>query len=553
MIINHNMQAMNTHRQLGVVGGYQAKSMEKLSSGYRINRAGDDAAGLAISEKMRGQIRGLGQASRNAQDGISLIQTAEGALNETHSILQRMRELSVQAASDTNTSDDRSKIQSEIDQLTSEINRIGNSTEFNTMSLLDGSRSISSRAVTSTVRTIATSGSFTAAYAVGVAAQGGMTDTAFIVSGALTLDGTGDVGLAGASANSTFSILKASSNTFTIEIEIATSGAVSLTSTETLTFTAGTDFTYDNHGISFTIAAEDFSKFTANGTGVIVDLTAADVTATTKSVANDWTANSATALLTISTGVTITTAGYPELEDARSIEINATSVSLTVDVLDSAGASLMTDSFTFSVAITAATAYDHNGISFTYSNNLVADTAQITFTLDTTTTNASSAVTDNSLAFQIGANENQSMSLSLEDMRASALGISSLSAGVDGDAGFRASKTVTNGTDSTTSEYALDVTTFEAAKASITKIDTALEKVSAERSKLGSVQNRLEHTISNLDTSAENLQSSESRIRDVDMAKEMMEYTKNNILMQAAQSMLAQANQAPQGVLSLLR
>ena len=141
MRINNNLMAMNTHRQLSIGTNQGAKSMEKLSSGYRINRAGDDAAGLAISEKMRGQIRGLNQASRNAQDGISLIQTAEGALNESHAILQRMRELAVQSANDTNTTTDRSEIQKEMNQLTSEITRIGNNTEFNTQKLINGEKS----------------------------------------------------------------------------------------------------------------------------------------------------------------------------------------------------------------------------------------------------------------------------------------------------------------------------------------------------------------------------------------------------------------------------
>ena len=132
MRINHNIAALNTHRQLNTASSAQSKSMEKLSSGLRINKAGDDAAGLAISEKMRGQIRGLDMASKNSQDGISMLQTAEGALNETHDILQRMKELATQAANDTNTTDDRGEIQKEINQLTSEINRIGNTTEFNT-------------------------------------------------------------------------------------------------------------------------------------------------------------------------------------------------------------------------------------------------------------------------------------------------------------------------------------------------------------------------------------------------------------------------------------
>ena len=269
MVVQHNLSAMNTNRQLSGVQSAQSKSTEKLSSGYRINRAGDDAAGLSISEKMRSQIRGLNKASSNAQDGISLVQVAEGALNETHSILQRMNELATQAANDTNTSTDRTAIQAEIDQLTSEINRIQSTTQFNTMNLLDG---------------------------------------------------------------------------------------------------------------------------------------------------------------------------------------------------------------TFS------------------SKNL-----------------------------QVGSLSGQSIGISIKNMDASSLGVN-----------------------------ALKVSSFASAGSSMDKIQSAINLVSTQRSTLGALQNRLEHTINNLNTTSENTQSAESRIRDVDMATEMVEYSKNNILAQAGQSMLAQANQATQGVLSLL-
>ena len=278
MIIQHNMSAANANRMLGMVVTDQSKSMEKLSSGYRINRAADDAAGLSISEKMRGQIRGLEQASTNSQDGISLIQTAEGALNETHSILQRMRQLAVQAANGTETDDDRDAINAEVTQLKDEITRIAETTQFNTMNLLDG---------------------------------------------------------------------------------------------------------------------------------------------------------------------------------------------------------------------TQAT----NGITF-----------------------------------QVGANEGQEINVKIADMSADVIG-------------------TTGGT----MVNAVDISTQDGASAAITVLDDAIKMVSTQRSALGAIQNRLEHTIDNLDTSAENLQTSESRIRDVDMAEEMVTYTKNNILQQAAQSMLAQANQTTAGVLSLLQ
>ncbi|MBG0917682.1 flagellin [Exiguobacterium sp. N5] len=274
MIINHNLNAMNAHRNMSFNTTNSGKAMEKLSSGLRINRAGDDAAGLAISEKMRGQIRGLDQASRNAQDGISLIQTAEGALNETHSILQRMRELAVQSSNDTNTDADRTELQKEVTELTSEITRIANNTEFNTKTLMSGG-------------------------------------------------------------------------------------------------------------------------FSGAGSG---------------------------------------------------------------------------------------------------------------------------------LKFHIGANAAQNIELTIGNMTASGLSVE-----------------------------AVDISTQSGANSAITVINDAIESVSSERAKLGATQNRLEHTINNLNVGAENLQAAESRVRDVDMAKEMMNFTKNNILNQAAQAMLAQANQQPQAVLQLLR
>ncbi|MBY6274033.1 MAG: flagellin [Bacillaceae bacterium] len=284
MRINHNISALNTYRQLSFNNTQTAKNLEKLSSGYRINRAGDDAAGLAISEKMRGQIRGLEMATKNAQDGISLIQTAEGALNETHAILQRIRELAVQSANDTNTDNDRAELQKEVDQLLQEIDRIANTTQFNTKNLLDGSLS---------------------------------------------------------------------------------------------------------------------------GSGLI---------------------------------------------------------------------------------------------------------------------------------FHIGANQDQNVTLDISSMKAEALGLKTSGSGGSGG-----------------SLQNLQINTQSAANAAINTVDKAIDKVSSERAKLGAMQNRLEHTINNLGAAAENLTAAESRIRDVDMAKEMMEFTKNSILTQAAQAMLAQANQLPQGVLQLLR
>lgn len=324
MIINTNVSALNTYRQMGVNNNAGSKAMEKLSSGLRINRAGDDAAGLAISEKMRAQVRGLDQASRNAQDGISMIQTAEGALQETHNILQRMRELATQASNDTNVEVDRNEIQKEINELTSEINRISNTTEFNTQKLLSG-------------------------------------------------------GTDGSKFSATFQI-----------------GA--------------------NNGQSMTI---DIQNMSAKALGLEGDLA---------------------------------------------------------------------------------------GGTVTYADGAIGDSV-LELKPDTT---------------------------------------------APGSAQFSGGG-VTNGTDSTKTGSALDVTSHTAASAAIEVINNAIETVSAQRSNLGAYQNRLEHTISNLNNSSENLSAAESRIRDVDMAKEVMEMTRANILGQASQAMLAQANQKPQSVLQLLQ
>ncbi|MET1181392.1 flagellin [Peribacillus simplex] len=421
MIINHNISALNTHRQLSSATNAQSKSMEKLASGMRINRAGDDAAGLAISEKMRGQIRGLDQASRNSQDAISLIQTAEGALNETTDILQRMRELATQASTDTNTTNDRGEIQKEMDSLTSEINRIGNTTEFNTQKLLNGAKD-----------------SATAAQAA---------------------------------------------------VEAVPAVAGSVTSTGTLSTNAGDTVVVD--GKTFTVAAADDA---AAGEFTDLDGLIAAIGADAELSAKYTATNEG---------------GQLKLEQKPGTE-----------------------------SATAATITGTGGLSVDAAET-VDGSAEV---------KAKEAVEAGAgLQFQIGANENQSLTLEIGDMRASALGLTGTGAG------YTAKSNVSNGTDSTGVESGLDVSNAKNASAAITKIQSAIDTVSAERSKLGANQNRLEHTINNLGTSSENLTAAESRVRDTDMAKTMMEQTKNSILAQASQAMLAQANQQPQGVLQLLR
>jgi flagellin len=380
MRINHNIAALNTYRQLSNNNVITQRSLEKLSSGLRINRAGDDAAGLAISEKMRGQIRGLEMASKNSQDGISLIQTAEGALNEVHSILQRMRELAVQAANDTNTNKDRFELQKEANQLVEEITRIGNNTEFNTMKLLNGS--------------------LTSVFHIGA-----------------------------------------------------------------------------NEGQNLSLAVGDMRSEALN------------VVATSAVVTADYGTTNAT---------TITPTNLDNLKGgAYTAEVAASG---TVTLKDEAGITVATG--TLADSDTSVT------LSITNADYLVDGTTAVDLVIDIKDTDSTTAVATN----------------------AGTISMNVLGKG-----------------------EGISIMTQTDASSAITKIQTALDRVSSERSKLGAVQNRLEHTINNLGTAAENLTAAESRIRDVDMAKEMMEFTKMNILQQAAQAMLAQANQQPQGVLQLLR
>ncbi|AKF96273.1 flagellin [Brevibacillus laterosporus] len=377
MRINHNVSALNTHRQLGVNTGASGKNLEKLSSGLRINRAGDDAAGLAISEKMRGQIRGLEMASKNAQDGISLIQTAEGALTETHSILQRMRELAVQASSDTNEGVDRQKLQAEVDELSKEIKRISTDTEFNNQKVLDGSFEDKT-------------------FHIG-ANQGqniklsinNMSNTELGVNGLAKETTAGDITFTNRSGDEAFKV----------EFAIGAKGS-------------GTSAKVDKDGkVTVTLASADGTNTTAKFDDVLGALKAVGVESKLG-------------------------AGKKGSDTAAKLAETSIAKAAATDVDDTRG---------------------------------------------------------------------------------------------------------------------VNISTQKAADKAITTINNALNKVSEERSKLGANQNRLEHTINNLGTTAENLTAAESRIRDVDMAKEMMDFTKNNILTQAAQTMLAQANQQPQSVLQLLR
>ncbi|OBR95013.1 flagellin [Clostridium ragsdalei P11] len=807
MIINHNLAANNAIRNMNVNSGNASKAMQKLSSGLRINSAADDAAGLAISEKMRGQINGLDQASANAQDGISMLQTAEGALNETTSILQRMKQLATQSANDTNVGDDRTQIQAEMNQLTSEINRIGNTTEFNTQKLLNGGGvdpKLASKAGALTVpsqleggqvgatqltKTFSITSNFTTADdgktitfnlggkdltftlnknisgANSTATQIGISDTATNVNSAdavekalglaiaadadlsskyqLTVASNADVvvvakalsfsngKLTGTDAGINGSVTYSSSAamaTATVAEAVTTAGA-GANASATIDFTGktvadlkGTGFVIDGKKVdlydSTDGAYSGYADFAVdlkgagnaeaivdkivsalyNGTGAAVDkfgVSVADgdsylpneyvsktdgtklqITAKTTGIAGNAYTLSDNSAVAVSNFVgsdkltnesVVSAKGLKDGQQtvtitnkAASTSTSSSAVSGTVAAGDltglsiSANTSLATGTYrltndgsgtvdmaqlqvlgsdgttwstvsgydhisisgsaqtagdlTFALAtggITATATVGTDAVTFQVTQNHyeaqltekdgtigsavnvvsgqqnVRVTAQdgvgeavinvgdissslstgssTTFTFNTSAAGVKNETVGGTFTakFQIGANQGQSFQMDVKDMRAQALGISGTTAGasqgvVDG-AKFTTAKSVSNGTDNVSVESSLDISTHDTATAAIKVIDNAINAVSTQRAQLGAYQNRLEHTINNLGTSSENLTSAESRIRDVDMAKEMSNFSKNNILSQAAQAMLAQANQQPQQVLQLLR
>ncbi|TCI41552.1 flagellin protein [Exiguobacterium sp. SH3S2] len=575
MIINHNLNSMNAHRNMSFNTAQTGKSMEKLSSGLRINRAGDDAAGLAISEKMRGQIRGLDQATRNSQDGISMIQTAEGALNETHSILQRMRELGVQASNDTNVGVDRAEIQKEINQLSSEINRVGNTTEFNTQSLLKGqskevltktgidfstitTETAGTDVVNNQVKAVIDLGagvadghtlavnlngkSFTVTFgdAGGTAAAG---DASARTASGVTID-LGGAANTVSDVNVSESLAKELQTFIDNDAQLKDNYKVSITGGN-VTIEAVKGGEYEGSKGSMAITASDDTAVTTTMNTVAYDedstvVTGSTVAATSATKSIDLAGTTAADL--IGKGLTI---GDQQVEFYDASKGAYSGKAIGVDV---GGAASEADIVNAIVAQTDGKFKDVTLARATANDNLVISSVE-------TGAKASVEFADGGInknfeaSFQVGANKGQSMTIEIADMRSEALGIT----GKAGAEGFTAGSVVTDGTDNQVKEAALDVSTAAKASSAVEVINKAIETVSAQRSNLGSFQNRLEHTINNLSTSAENLQAAESRIRDVDMAKEMMNFTKNNILNQAAQAMMSQANQQPQAVLQLLR
>ena len=444
---------MNSNRMLGITTKTQAKATEKLSSGYKINRAADDAAGLSISEKMRKQIRGLTQASANAQDGISAVQTAEGALTEVHDMLQRMNELAVKAANGTNSEDDRAYIQAEVDQLVTEIDRVATTTKFNETYLLKGTNN------NGTV--------------------GGLTFTT-------AKDNVGSKIYAGATAATV---------TFDADgiatMDLATTAALSVTTSTGKWGDATTDSTTGSGSLTI-----EGKQLTVNGKSFILYDGATD----SQLKADELTA----AANGTDTGVATS---FPTGEVA---DVNTTNTGAPY---------YFTDKSKFISAIKDEIA--SLGLAKDLKEVKVDGDGKVTLTAFSDLNKA----VDLSLHVGADSTKDNKINLSIEMMSARGLGVNGIK--VDGK-------------------------TFDNATASIDTIKAAIQKVSEQRSALGAVQNRLEHTINNLDNVVENTTSAESAIRDTDMASQMVSYSNNNILAQAGQAMLAQANQSNQGVLSLL-
>lgn len=557
-----NMQAVNAHRVLTNTRTSMAAATEKLSSGFRINRAGDDAAGLAISEKMRGQVRGLQQASRNAQDGISLIQTAEGATQEIHAMLQRARELAVQTASDTMTDDDRSKVQLEVDALVGQIDTIASNTEFNTIKLLDSSSNTMSDfsgipQATVDYLTANMPGWINDSLTVlrdnfGIALPDSPTQRKMTVryysSGADTAGAS--MGTADGGATLIFSVNLANL-TDTNGALIADDQMDRLIAHEMMHALEFTEMPF-----ALAPPSNDIETFFMEGLSMLVQGGSTGFGPIDGTISFDGTwdggAEYATAFAAMKVLHEITVGGIgafinrlelgDTLDQAFANTVQGNSIEGGLSAIVSAEIANASDFITFFNGV-AVDGYLNNstdlGVTGAITNAAVQG-SYVAVTSDNTIPNSTGTALTNThydltfdnaavesyqdIVFQLGANENQKIRFNAVDMSALRLGVASLS-----------------------------VSTRDSATQTITQVDTAIGIVSTTRAYFGSLQNRLEHTIKNLDTSAENLQASESRIRDVDMAKEMMHFTTINILSQAGQAMLAQANQSNQGVLQLLR
>lgn len=487
LTIGHNLGAMSALDALNTNSSALNSALQKLSTGKRINSAADDASGYAISQEMQSQINGLDQASSNAQDGISMLQTASGALNETNSILQQMRQLATQAANDTNTTSDRQNIQQEINQLTDEINRIANTTQYNTQNLLQGKEGSS-----------AISGASYGSTGFSKLASGADSANALVSGDQFSLTVSSSVGLSGSASGgdvSSVSLGSSSKLSTNTTYDVIISGNTTSGFTAQLANASGTALA----GVSSVTVSTSGGTGISLGDGVTVDI-------------SSLSGLSGSATTTFSTG---------GLSYAGTLKDTSTQTTIASDVTLSTGSAVTFGStgLTFDTASTIAT----GSASFTYNDAFNA-------------------------SLQIGANEGQNMTISIANMNAVQLGIASSATG----SAFTSGKVITNGANDNAIEYALNVTTASGASNAINVLDNAIGKISQEQGNLGAYQNRLQHTINNLTTASQNLTSAESGITDTNMAKEMAQFTKDNVLQQAAVSMLAQANQQPQLVLKLL-
>lgn len=463
MRINHNISALKANNMLNRTNKSLDKSLEKLSSGYRINKAADDAAGMAISQKMKTQIAGLEQASRNASDGISIIQTAEGALSEVNSMLQRMRELSVQASNGTNTIDDRKSIQAEIDQLKEEIQRISDTTEFNTKTLLDGSIDRQSFTSDQNVQLVSVSDTVPSkTYTINVSA----------VATQATYSGS------------------------------AAMGATNITAAQAGVFNINGNEVKIEEGDTPDMVYEKIRDLSDNANIECKKGASGELIFTTKEYGSDK-------KIEINVG-NAALASY--------LNIDA-SVKPSTHTQAQGKDTVMAAAWGTNFASTATVSSKGNFVTVSDTNGF-----EMTFDVKATGSTTATVLDSGPMKLQIGANESQTMEVRLPKVNPDTLGISMV-----------------------------NICTQEGAEAAISIFDNANNLVTSIRAKLGAYQNRLEHSISNLDTTSENMTEALSRIADVDMAKEMATYTQMNVLAQAGTSMLAQANERPQTVLSLLQ
>lgn len=604
MRINHNIQALNAYRNLSQTMSSTSKSLEKLSSGLRINKAADDAAGLAISEKMRSQIRGLDMAERNTLDAISLIQTGEGALNEMHSILQRMRELSVQAANGTLEVQDREAIQSEVDQLTKEIDRIADTTQFNQKKLFSGSEegrmfaNVSAEQVdyqgNGVIGGLVTAQPTKPAEMVleftdtfGELDKSDVNGSTFTING-LTYEIYSDDTLS-APENGNI-IVDVTAEWVDPDTDAKAISNINNLMDKLVEAIGKNDETFDVGRFGKTVAVEDnvnaddgefvSGKLTLvtkspmspkDASEIIIEKVPGDVNflnpVDLSPISGASVSLLAADIADYTNSFNITFSDLPK--DGDSLQIDNLTIlfkeedavpynngAITIDIRDKDVFTILSE---IDTAISGIKDNDTGGVLTALSSH---DVVGSTLVLSTNRTETAESFGDSGsnglevalfdgdfeanrdkaldLTFQIGANSSESLSVSINVMDAGSLGIGRDSSGNPVTAGINA-------------EHGVNVMSVEAAQGAIDLIDNAVKLVSAERSKLGAIQNRLEHTTNNLQTANENLTSAESRVRDVDMAEEMTNFTRNNILNQAGQAMLAQANQLPQGILQLLQ